>query len=51
MRIDHLKVEEEEQDDVRQIVLFATLPPDRRPEDAISLLAGIEGVRNVDWTR
>jgi putative Mg2+ transporter-C (MgtC) family protein len=51
MRIDHLKVEEEEQDGVRQIVLFATLPPDRRPEDAISLLAGIEGVRNVDWTR
>ncbi|MGH2654230.1 MAG: MgtC/SapB family protein [Actinomycetota bacterium] len=51
MRIDHLRVEEEEEEDIRQIVLYVTIPPDRRPEDAVSLLAGIEGVRNVDWTR
>jgi putative Mg2+ transporter-C (MgtC) family protein len=51
MRIDHLRVEEDEGGRVRQVVLFLTIPPDRRPEDAVSLLSRIPGVRNVDWTR
>ncbi|HEX2030395.1 MAG TPA: MgtC/SapB family protein [Actinomycetota bacterium] len=51
MRIDHLRVEEEEGDGLRQIVLFLTIPPERRPEDAVALLSRVNGVRNVDWTR
>jgi putative Mg2+ transporter-C (MgtC) family protein len=51
LRIDHLRVEEDEQEGIRQIVLFLMIPPDRRPEDAVALLTRVEGIRNVDWTR
>jgi putative Mg2+ transporter-C (MgtC) family protein len=49
VRVDHFRVEEE--DGVRQIVVFLALPPDRRPEDMAGVLARVPGVRNVDWTR
>jgi putative Mg2+ transporter-C (MgtC) family protein len=49
LRIDHFRVEDEE--DFRQIVLFLTLPPNRRPSEAVALIAKVPGVRNVDWTR
>jgi putative Mg2+ transporter-C (MgtC) family protein len=49
VRVDHFRVDEE--DGVRQIVLFLTLPPDRRPEDVVTALTQRAGVRNVDWTR
>jgi putative Mg2+ transporter-C (MgtC) family protein len=51
MQIEHLRIEDEPEDNVRNIVLFLSLPPDRRPEDALAVLTGIHGVRNVDWTR
>ena len=49
VRIDHFRVEED--DGVRQVVVFMTLPPDRRPEDLVAALTQWPGVRNVDWTR
>ena len=51
IQIDHLRVEEEEDGRSRSIALFVTLPHGMRPEEAITLLDGIAGVRNVDWTR
>jgi putative Mg2+ transporter-C (MgtC) family protein len=51
MQIEHLRIEDEPEDNVRNIVLFVSLPPDRRPEDALAVLTRIQGVRNVDWTR
>ena len=49
--VDHLKVEEEEREGSRQIVLFVKLPPGVRPEHAVSFIDNMPGVRNVDWTR
>lgn len=52
MRVDHLRVEEEEErGGARQVVLYVIVPPGSRPEDAVALLHGLPGVRNVDWTR
>jgi putative Mg2+ transporter-C (MgtC) family protein len=51
MEVNHLRVEEEPDEGLRNIVLFVTLPADRSPEQALSLISGLEGVRNVDWTR
>jgi putative Mg2+ transporter-C (MgtC) family protein len=49
IRIDNFRVDEE--DGVRQIVLFLTLPSNRSPEEAVVFLTRQPGVRNVDWTR
>lgn len=49
LRIDHLRVEEEE--GLRQVVMVVVIPPGRRPEEVVGLLDGVPGVRNVDWTR
>ena len=49
--VDHLKVEEEEREGSRQIVLFVKLPLGVRPEHAVSFIDNMPGVRNVDWTR
>jgi putative Mg2+ transporter-C (MgtC) family protein len=48
-RIDHIRIDEE--DEVRSIVLFLTLPPATRPEEAVAALGRTPGVNNVDWTR
>ena len=48
-RIDHIKIDEE--DEVRTILLYLTLPPATKPEQAVALLGKIPGVTNVDWTR
>jgi putative Mg2+ transporter-C (MgtC) family protein len=49
MRIDHLRVEEE--DDIRQIVLVLTIPPGKRAEEVVGIIDAVPGIRNVDWTR
>lgn len=49
-RVDHLRVEEDEEGD-RQVVVVLRLPPTMRPEDALDLMAGLAGVRNIDWSR
>jgi putative Mg2+ transporter-C (MgtC) family protein len=49
IRIDHFRVEEE--DEMKQIVLFLTIPPEDRPEDVVARLSRLPGIRNVDWTR
>jgi putative Mg2+ transporter-C (MgtC) family protein len=48
--VDHLRVEDEEREGNRQIVLFVKLPPGVRPEQAVSFIDNMPGVRNVDWT-
>jgi putative Mg2+ transporter-C (MgtC) family protein len=49
IRIDHFRVDEEE--GLRHIVLYLTLPSNRPPEEAVGFLTRQPGVRNVDWTR
>lgn len=49
--VEHLKVEEDEGEGTRQIVLFVKLPPGTRPEHAVAFLDNMPGIRNVDWTR
>jgi putative Mg2+ transporter-C (MgtC) family protein len=51
MKVNHLRVEEEAEEGLRNIVLYVTVPPDRTPEQAVALLTRMPGVRNVDWTR
>lgn len=51
MEVNHLRVEDDPADEVRNIVLYVTVPSGRKPEQAVALLSGIAGVRNVDWTR
>ena len=51
LRIDHLRVEEEDPGGRRQIQLVAALPPGLPPEGAIALLSRVPGVRGVDWSR
>jgi putative Mg2+ transporter-C (MgtC) family protein len=51
IQVNHLRIEEEAGDDVRNIVLFLTLPTGRTPEEAAGFLSRMAGVRNVDWTR
>jgi putative Mg2+ transporter-C (MgtC) family protein len=51
IQVNHLRIEEEAGDEVRNIVLFLTLPTGRSPEEAAGFLSRMAGVRNVDWTR
>jgi putative Mg2+ transporter-C (MgtC) family protein len=51
MEVNHLRVEDEPEDRVRNIVLYVTVPPGRTPEQVVALLSRVSGIRNVDWTR
>lgn len=51
LRIDHLRVQEDEPGGPRQIQLVAALRPGTRPEDVVEELSRTTGVRGVDWTR
>ena len=49
LRVDDVRVEEE--DGVRQVAIFAMVPADRKPEEALALLTRHPGVRTAEWTR
>lgn len=48
-RLEHLRLDEE--DGERQVIVVLKLPPSVGPEDAIDLMSGAPGVRNIDWSR
>ena len=50
LRIEELRIEEEAPGR-RHVLIRATLPRERRPEEAAASLSKGAGVRNVDWTR
>jgi putative Mg2+ transporter-C (MgtC) family protein len=49
VRVENVRVEEEE--GVRDVVLFVVVPADRRPEEAVAVLTRHPGVRTAEWTR
>jgi putative Mg2+ transporter-C (MgtC) family protein len=51
LRIDHIRVEEDDDASGHQVTLVLALPPERKPESVVALLREAPGVRNVDWSR
>jgi putative Mg2+ transporter-C (MgtC) family protein len=51
LRVDHLRVEDEEGSGIRQIRVVLALPPERSAEAVVGVLGRTTGVRHVDWTR
>ncbi|MGH2662923.1 MAG: MgtC/SapB family protein [Actinomycetota bacterium] len=49
VQVENVRVEEEE--GVRDVVLFVVVPADRRPEEAVAVLTRHPGVRTAEWTR